>query len=108
MCQRPAVCVWVYACSTTGTVCAKPQGGDTRSLPIEAFGDVILAAVEAQKNDSLVELGNLLAAKHSASFAASLVALPRPPRVVLQKQRTQPSRNGRHRSPPPRIVRCPA
>ena len=36
---------WVDADDTTGTVAARPQGGDTRSHRIEAFSDVILAAV---------------------------------------------------------------
>ena len=40
---------WVEAVSTTGSVEAQPQGGDTRSHRIEAFSEVILAAVAAQK-----------------------------------------------------------
>jgi transposase len=64
---------WVHACNTTGEIGAKPQGGDTRSHHIEAFGSVILAAVEAQKDISLVELVDLLGAGHGASFAASTV-----------------------------------
>ena len=40
---------WAEAVNMTGSVEAKPQGGDTRSHPIEAFGAVILAAVAAQK-----------------------------------------------------------
>ena len=38
---------WVQAVNTTGTVDAKPQGGDTRSHHVEAFRDVILGAIEA-------------------------------------------------------------
>lgn len=64
---------WVRAMSTTGTVGAKPQGGDTRSHRIEAFGTVILGAIAAQKDVSLVELAELLQAEHGASFAASTV-----------------------------------
>ncbi len=64
---------WVHACNTTGIVDAKPQGGDTRSHHIEAFSAVILSAVEAQKDISLVELAELLRTKHGASFAASTV-----------------------------------
>ena len=64
---------WVRAVSTTGTVEAKPQGGDTRSHRIEAFGTAILGAIEAQKDISLVELAELLRAEHGASFAASTV-----------------------------------
>ncbi len=61
---------WVHASNTTGTLEAKPQGGDMRSHRIEAFGPVILAAVEAQKDINLVEL---LRSLHGASFAASTV-----------------------------------
>jgi transposase len=64
---------WVHAANTTGSICAKPQGGDTRSHRIEAFAAVILAAVEAQKDISLVELAEMLRADHGASFAPSTV-----------------------------------
>ena len=64
---------WMQAVTTTGSVEAKPQGGDTRSHHIEAFRDVILGAVEAQKDISLVELAELLRVEHGATFAASTV-----------------------------------
>jgi transposase len=64
---------WLAAVNTTGSVEAKPQGGDTRSHRIEAFSAVILAAVEGQKDISLVELAELLRTEHGASFAASTV-----------------------------------
>jgi len=64
---------WVQAVNTTGSVEAKPQGGDTRSHHVEVFRDVILGAIEAQKDISLVELAELLRADHGASFAASTV-----------------------------------
>ena len=41
--------------------------------PIEAFSGVILAAVAAQKDISLVELAEMLRTEHGASFAASTV-----------------------------------
>ena len=43
---------WVQAVNTTGSVEAKPQGGDTRSRRIEAFRNVILGAVQAQKDSA--------------------------------------------------------
>lgn len=64
---------WVAAINMTGSVEAKPQGGDTRSHRIEAFSTVILAAVAARKDISLVKLAELLRAEHGASFAASTV-----------------------------------
>lgn len=57
---------WVKAVKTTGTVAAKSQGGDTRSHRIEAFSAVILAAVAAQKDISLVELAKRLRTEHGA------------------------------------------
>ena len=64
---------WVAAVNTTGSAAAKPQGGDTRSRRIEAFSGVILAAVAAQKDISLVELAELLRTEHGMLFAASTV-----------------------------------
>jgi transposase len=64
---------WMQAVNTTGSVQAKPQGGDRRSRRIEAFRAVILGAVQAQKDISLVELAELLRNGHGASFAASTV-----------------------------------
>ena len=64
---------WVQAVNTTGLVEAKPLGGDTWSRRIEAFREVILGAVQARKDISLVELAELLRADHGASFAASTV-----------------------------------
>ena len=71
---------WVHASNTTGTLEAKPQGGDMRSHHIEVFGPVIeafrhvvLGAIEAQKDISLVELAELLRSRHGASFAARTV-----------------------------------
>ena len=86
---------WVHASNTTGTLEAKPQGGDMRSHQIEVFGPVILAAIEAQKDISLVELTRLLLAAWRLVRGEHGVALPRPPRHDAQKKRrTQPSRNG--------------
>ena len=64
---------WVSASRSTGMIDPKPQGGDTRSHHIEAFAEVILAAIEAQKDVSLVELAELLRTGHGVSFAASTV-----------------------------------
>lgn len=64
---------WVHASNTTDRLEAKPQGGDMRSHHIEVFGPVILAAIEAQKDISLVELAEMLRSQHGASLAASMV-----------------------------------
>lgn len=64
---------WVRAWRTSGTMRAKPQGGDKRSHRIEAYRDTILAAVEAQVDITLAELADLLRREHGESFAPSSV-----------------------------------
>ena len=85
---------WVRAVSMTGTVEAKPQGGDMRSHRVEAFGAVILGAIAAQKDISLVELAALLRTEHGASFATSTVwrFLDRHGMTFQKKRRTPPSK----------------
>ena len=101
---------WVEAVNTTGTVEAKPQGGDTRSHRIEAFSSVILAAVAAQKDISLVELAEMLRADHGMSFAASTVWRCLDRHGMTFKKNSACSRAGaaRRRSPAPGLVRSPA
>jgi transposase len=98
---------WARAMDTTGTVEAKPQGGDTRSHRIEAFGGVILGAIAAQKDISLVELAELLRAEHGASFAASTVwrFLDRHGMTFKKNSARRRAAAGRHRRPPPGLVR---
>ena len=64
---------WVRAWRVEGRVTALPQGGDLRSHHIEAYRDVILAAIEAKVDITLVELSDLLRHEHRASFAPSTV-----------------------------------
>jgi transposase len=64
---------WVGAWQATGATCAKPQGGDRRSGRVEAHGDVILAAIAAQVDITLVEIADLLREQHGASFAPSTI-----------------------------------
>jgi len=64
---------WVRAWRTEGQTEALPQGGDLRSHRIEAYRDVILAAIEAEVDITLVELAELLRSQHGASFAPSTV-----------------------------------
>ena len=51
---------WVRAWRDTGSVSAKPQGGDRRSARIEAHGAFLLAAVERRVDITLAELQALL------------------------------------------------
>jgi transposase len=101
---------WVHASNTTGSVCAKPQGGDTRSHHVEAFSHVILAAVEARKDISLVELADLLRRKHGASFAASTVWRCLDRHAMTFKKNSARRRAGAPRrcNPAPGLVRSPA
>jgi transposase len=64
---------WVREWRETGVARAKQQGGDQRSRRIEAYRDIILAAIENQVDMTLVELTELLRDKHGASFAASTI-----------------------------------
>jgi transposase len=68
---------WVHVWRTTGATCAKPKGGDLRSLPhrIEAYRDVILGAIDAQVDITLVELADMLRRDHGASFAPSPISI---------------------------------
>jgi transposase len=62
---------WVREWRESGSTRAKPQGGDKRSHRIEAYRDVILAAIERQVDITLVELVELLRDDHGEVFAAS-------------------------------------
>jgi transposase len=101
---------WVHAVNTPGTVQAKMQGGDTRSHRIEAFSGVILAAVAAQKDISLVELADMLRTEHGASFGASTVWRCLDRHGMTFKKNGARSRAGaaRRRRPAPGLVRRPA
>ena len=98
---------WVQAVNTTGSVEAKPQGGDTRSRRIEAFRNVILGAVQAQKDISLVELADLLRTGHGASFAASTVwrFLDRHGMTFKKNRARSRAGEGRRRRAAQRLVR---
>ena len=64
---------WVRVFRTTGTLTATPKGGDLRSHRIEAFRDVILGMIEAEKDITLVELAAMLGRGQGATFAPSTV-----------------------------------
>ena len=64
---------WVLVFHATGATKARPKGGDQRSQRIEAFRAVILGAVEAKVDITLVELAEMLRCEHGARFAPSTV-----------------------------------
>ena len=101
---------WVFLSKSTGAIDPKPQGGDRRSRRIEAFGPAILAAIEAQKDISLVELADMLRAHHGASFAASTVwrFLDRHTMTFKKNSARSRARTARRRSQAQRLVRSTA
>ena len=64
---------WVCEWTETGRTTARPKGGDLRSHRIEGFGQVILGAIEAHVDITLVELAEMLKRDHAASFAPSTI-----------------------------------
>ena len=81
---------WVRMFRQTGSVSALPKGGDLRSHRMEAFRDVVLRAIEAQKDITLAELAAMLGREHGALFAPSTVHrfLARH-RITLKKSRAR-------------------
>ena len=64
---------WVREWRDTGALSAKPQGGDRRSQRIECYRKVILAAIARQADITLIEMAELLRAKHGARDRKSVV-----------------------------------
>ena len=64
---------WVRAFRASGSIQARPKGGDLRSHRIEAYRDVILGAVAAQVDMTLVELAEMLRRDHGLHVAPSTV-----------------------------------
>lgn len=98
---------WVRAWRTEGRANALPQGGDLRSCYIEAYRDVILAAIEAEVDITLVELADLLRREHGASFASSTVwrFLDRHGLTFKKNSARQRAGAARRRRPAPGLVR---
>lgn len=64
---------WVRAFRASGRIQARPKGGDLRSHRIEAYREVILGAVAAQVDITLVELAEMLRRDHGLDVAPSTV-----------------------------------
>jgi transposase len=64
---------WVRQWRATGALGAKRQGGDKRSARIEAYREIILAAIEERVDITLVELAQMLREQHDAIFAPSTI-----------------------------------
>jgi transposase len=57
----------------SGSMRAKPQGGDQRSRRIEAHRDFILSAIAAKPDVTLEEIAEMLKSTLGASFAPSSI-----------------------------------
>ena len=101
---------WVRAWRAEGRATALPQGGDLRSHHIEAYRDVILAAVEAEVDITLVEIAALLHREHGTSFAPSTVwrFLDRHDLTFKKNGARQRARAARRRRSATGLVRCAA
>ncbi len=101
---------WIRAWRVEGRAKALPQGGDLRSHHIEAYREVILAAIETEVDVTLVELAELLRNQHGASFAPSTVwrFLDRHGLTFKKNGARQRARATRCRRPASGLVRCPA
>jgi transposase len=88
---------WVARWRRTGTVAARPQGGDRRSHRIEAHAGVILAAVEDRGDITLAELVEHVRAETGARFAiGTLWRFFRRRGIPVKKRRaTRPNRSAR-------------
>lgn len=64
---------WIKDWREFGRSTPRPVGGDRRSHRIEAFADLIMATVDAQKDVTLAELAELLHRKHGVVFAESTI-----------------------------------
>lgn len=101
---------WLRAWRDEGRSTALPMGGDVRSHRIEAFGDVILAAIRVQKDITLAELADMLHHDHGASFASSTIwrFLDRHDLTFKKNGTRQRAGAARRRRPAPGLVRHPA
>ena len=64
---------WVQHVRRTGSVVPCPQGGDRRSVRIEAHAEEILGLVAATPDIALEEIATHLAKTHSKTFSVSTV-----------------------------------
>jgi transposase len=64
---------WMQRWRQSGTISPRPQGGDKRSVRIEAHADEILALIEARRDITLSEIAGHLQERHGERFAPSTV-----------------------------------
>jgi transposase len=98
---------WLRAWHETGATAAKPRGGDRHSGRIEAFGAVILAAVDRQVDITLVELAALVEREYGERFAPSTIwrFLDRRDLTFKKKRARERAGTARRRRPARSLVR---
>ena len=101
---------WLRAWRTDGMATARPKGGDLRSQHIERHRDVILAAVDARVDITLVELAALLRDQHGVSVAPSTIwrFLDRHDMTVKKNGARQRAGTARRRQAQAGLVQQPA
>lgn len=101
---------WLREWHASGAMCAKARGGDLRSHRIEAYRDILLAAVEAKVDITLVELSQLLRERHGTAFAPSTIwrFLDRHAMTLKKNGARQRADTARRRSAATGLVRRPA
>jgi transposase len=91
---------WLREWRMHGRATALPGGGDLRSHRIEAFAPIILAAIEAEVDITLVGLAELLEREHCARFAPSTIwRLLARHRITLKKTRPRQRAAAAQRGP---------
>jgi len=101
---------WLRRWHATGAVSAKPRGGDLRSHRIEAYRNIILGAVDAKVDITLVELSQLLRDSHGVAFAPSTIwrFLDRHAMTLKKNGARQRADTARRRRAASGLVRRPA
>lgn len=82
---------WDAARRATGCFAPKAQGGDTRSQRIEMRGDEVMAAFDEERDQTLVELSERLAARGIATSKSALSRFFRRRGITRKKRPATPS-----------------
>ncbi len=82
---------WDATRRATGCFAPKSQGGDTRSLRIEARADEVMAAFEEERDQTLLELCERLAARGIATSKSGLSRFFQRRGITRKKRPATPS-----------------
>jgi transposase len=82
---------WDAARRATGSFAPTVQGGDTRSQRLEAHGDAVMAAFEQERDQTLMELCEQLAARGIATSRSGLSRFFQRRGITRKKRPATPS-----------------